>query len=57
MEMTVQLDLEFTQIKNLVDRLPKKEKQALARYLDDRTLFDEIRRGRKRTAARSAYRA
>ena len=29
--MTVQLDLEFTQIKNLVDRLPKKEKQALAR--------------------------
>jgi len=43
MEMTVQLDLEFAQIKNLVDRLPKKEKVALARYLDDQTLFDEMR--------------
>jgi uncharacterized protein with von Willebrand factor type A (vWA) domain len=40
--MTVQLDLEFTQIKNLVDRLPKKEKETLARYLDDQTLFAEM---------------
>lgn len=41
--MTVQLDLEFAQIRSLVDRLPRKEKQALARYLDDQTLFDEMR--------------
>jgi uncharacterized protein with von Willebrand factor type A (vWA) domain len=47
MEMTVQLDLEFAQIKNLVDRLPKKEKAELARYLDDQTLFTEIRRVRR----------
>ncbi len=44
MDMTVQLDLDFTQIKSLVDRLPKKEKETLARYLDDQTLFDEMRR-------------
>lgn len=44
MEMTVQLDLDFTQIKKLVARLPKKEKETLARYLDDQTLFEEMRR-------------
>ena len=33
MEMTVQLDLDFTQVKRLVDRLPQKEKETLARYL------------------------
>lgn len=42
--MTVQLDLDFTQIKKLVARLPKKEKETLARYLDDQTLFEEMRR-------------
>ena len=41
--MTVQLDLDFTQVKKLVDRLPKKEKETLARYLDDQTLFEELR--------------
>ena len=41
--MTVQLDLDFTQVKKLVDRLPKKEKETLARYLDDQTLFEEMR--------------
>ena len=44
MEMTVQLDLDFAQVKMLVDRLPQKEKETLARYLDDQTLFDEMRR-------------
>ena len=43
MGMTVQLDLDFTQVKKLVDRLPKKEKETLARYLDDQTLFEELR--------------
>ena len=42
--MTVQLDLDFTQVKNLVDRLPQKEKETLARHLDDQTLFEELRR-------------
>ena len=41
--MTVQLDLDFIQVKKLVDRLPKKEKETLARYLDDQTLFEEMR--------------
>ena len=41
--MTVQLDLDFAQVKKLVDRLPKKEKETLARYLDDQTLFEELR--------------
>jgi len=41
--MTVQLDLDFKQIKKLVDRLPRKEKETLARYLDDQTLFEEMR--------------
>jgi len=44
MEMTVQLDLDFTQVKKLVDRLPQKEKETLARHLDDQTLFEELRR-------------
>ena len=43
-EMTVQLDLDFKQVKKLVDRLPQKEKETLARYLDDQTLFEELRR-------------
>ncbi len=42
--MTVQLDLELTQIKKLVDGLPRKDKETLARYLDDQTLFEEMRR-------------
>ena len=42
--MTVQLDLDFTQVKKLVDRLPQKEKETLARHLDDQTLFEELRR-------------
>ena len=41
--MTVQLDLDFRRVKKLVDRLPKKEKETLARYLDDQTLFEEMR--------------
>jgi len=44
MEMTVQLDLDFSQVKKLVDRLPQKEKETLARHLDDQTLFEELRR-------------
>jgi hypothetical protein len=44
MGMTVQLDLDFTQVKRLIDRLPQKEKETLARYLDDQTLFQEMRR-------------
>ncbi|MGA9135778.1 MAG: hypothetical protein WB384_27510 [Candidatus Sulfotelmatobacter sp.] len=44
MEMTVQLDLDFKQVKKLVDRLPQKEKETLARHLDDQTLFEEMRR-------------
>ena len=42
--MTVQLDLDFTQAKKLVDRLLQKEKETLARYLDDQKLFDRVRR-------------
>ena len=42
--MTVQLDLDFTQVKKLVDGLPQKEKETLARHLDDQTLFEELRR-------------
>jgi hypothetical protein len=42
--MTVQLDLEFSQVKTLIDRLPRKEKEVLARYLDDEVLFDEMRK-------------
>ncbi len=42
--MTVQLDLDFLQVKKLVDRLPQKEKETLARHLDDQTLFEELRR-------------
>ena len=41
--MTVQLDLELAQVKKLIDRLPKKEKMTLARYLDEQTLFEEMR--------------
>ncbi len=43
---SVQLDLSFDQIKRLVDRLPRREKAELARYLDDQTLFTEMRRVR-----------
>jgi uncharacterized protein with von Willebrand factor type A (vWA) domain len=43
-KMTVQLDLDFEQVKKLIDRLPKREKEALARYLDEQTLFEEMRR-------------
>jgi uncharacterized protein with von Willebrand factor type A (vWA) domain len=42
--MTVQLDLDFKQVKKLVDRLPQKEKEMLARHLDNQTLFEELRR-------------
>ena len=41
--MTVRLELDFAQVKKLVDNLPRKEKHALARHLDEQTLFDEIR--------------
>ena len=41
--MTIQLDLELAQVKKLIDRLPKKEKMTLARYLDEQTLFEEMR--------------
>jgi hypothetical protein len=34
-EMTVQLDLDFMQVKKLVDRLSQKEKETLARHLDN----------------------
>jgi hypothetical protein len=44
---TVQLDLDFDQIKRLVDRLPRRDKAELARFLDDQTLFAEMRRVRK----------
>ena len=44
---TVRLDLSFDQIKRLVDRLPRQEKAELARYLDDQTLFTEMRRVRR----------
>ena len=44
MEMTVQLDLDFMQVKKLVDRLPQKEKETLARSLDDQTLFEQMQR-------------
>ncbi len=44
---TVQLDLSFDQIKRLVDRLPRREKAELVRYLDDQTLFTEMRRVRR----------
>jgi hypothetical protein len=43
METTVQLDLNFAQVRTLVDRLPKREKETLARYLDEQTLFAEMR--------------
>jgi hypothetical protein len=39
---TVQLDLSFDQIKRLVDRLPRREKAELVRYLDDQTLFTQM---------------
>ena len=42
--MTVQLDLDFTQVKKLVDRLPQKERETLARYLDEQKIFKEMRR-------------
>jgi uncharacterized protein with von Willebrand factor type A (vWA) domain len=42
--MRVQIELEVTQVKKLVDQLPKKEKETLARHLDDQTLFEEMRR-------------
>jgi hypothetical protein len=42
--VTVQIDLDFAQVKGLVDRLPEREKEELARYLDDQTLFEELRR-------------
>lgn len=44
MVMKVHLDLDFTQAKKLVDRLLQKEKETLARYLDDQKLFDQMRR-------------
>jgi len=45
--MGVQRDLDFAQVKKLVNRLPKKEKETLARYLDDQTLFEEMRQVRR----------
>ena len=44
---TVQLDLDFDQIKRLVDRLPRRDKAELARILDDQTLFTEMRQVRR----------
>lgn len=36
------MDFEFTQAKKPVDQLSRKEKEALAPYLDEQTLFDEM---------------
>ncbi len=47
MSMLVQSDVGLSQVKELVDRLPRKDKEALARYLDEQTLFTELRKVQK----------
>ncbi len=37
----------LSQVKELVDRLPRKDKEALARYLEEQTLFTELRKVQK----------
>jgi hypothetical protein len=46
--MAANLQLDFTQIKNLVDQLDFEDKERLARYLDDQTLFLKLAEFRKR---------
>lgn len=41
--MSVKLSLDYEQIKKLIDQLAFEEKSRLAQYLDDQTLFSEIR--------------
>ena len=40
------VELDFDKVKRLAGRLPRRDKAELARYLDERTLFPEVRRVR-----------
>ena len=42
--MSVSLELDFKQVKKLVDQLNEQEKERLAEYLDDETLFKQWRK-------------
>lgn len=42
--MAVKLQLDFNQVKDLVEQLSFEEKEKLARYLDDKTLLLKLRR-------------
>jgi hypothetical protein len=44
----VQLDLDFNQIKQLVDQLGSEERKTLTEYLEKKELASEIREFRKR---------
>jgi hypothetical protein len=41
------VQLDFDKVKRLAGRLPRRDKAELARYLDERTLFTEVRRVRR----------
>ncbi len=39
MSVNLKIDLDFNQVKNIIDQLPFDEQEKLAEYLDDKTLF------------------
>lgn len=43
MSATLQLNLDYNQVKKLIDQLDIKEKEKLAEYLDDEILFKQLR--------------
>jgi hypothetical protein len=45
--MSASLKLEYEQIRQLIDQLNFDEKEKLARYLDDQTLFLKLRKFQK----------
>ncbi len=48
MEMTVQLDLEYAQVKKLVEQLGPDDQKRLTVYLEKRTLKEEIKAFRRK---------
>ena len=44
MSVNLKIDLDFNQVKNIIDQLPFDEQEKLAEYLDDKTLFAQWRR-------------
>ncbi len=47
MAATLQLNLNYDQVKKLIDQLDIKEKEKLAKYLDDEILFKQLREFQK----------